>query len=60
MDEEQPFIIEFTQVGHVLKITAIDPVTGKEVSMVGNPAMSQAYLARQAAKKLRYVLNKKK
>lgn len=56
---DNDYIIEFTIVGNVIKVTAIDPCSGAEVSMVGSPAMSQEFLAKRAVKKLQYVLNKK-
>lgn len=54
------YIIEFTVIGNVMKVTAIDPYSGTEVSMVGSPAMSQEFLAKRAIKKLEYVINKNK
>jgi len=57
-DDDQEAIIEFRRVGNVLKVIAVDPVSGTEVSMVGDPRYSQQELGRLAARKLRYVLNK--
>lgn len=51
-------IIEFRRIGAALKVIAIDPTTGMEVSMVGDPRLSQQELARLAVQKLRYVQNK--
>ncbi|WP_374305037.1 hypothetical protein [Ferrovibrio sp.] len=51
-------IIEFRRIGAALKVIAIDPMTGMEVSMVGDPRLSQQELARLAVQKLRYVQNK--
>lgn len=53
------YIIEFTQVGGSLKVTAIDPRTLTEVSIVGAPQYSQEFLTRQVVKKLEFVLAKK-
>lgn len=49
---------EFRRVGASVKVTAIDPKTGKEVSMVGPAAAGERALAEAAAKKLRYVLSR--
>jgi len=53
-------IIEFVKVGAYVKVSAIDPTTRVEVSIVGDPSMSQATLERTAVQKLKYVLNKPK
>ena len=52
------YIIEFTQIGASVKVTAIDPKTMTEVSIVGGAQYSQEFLTRQAVKKLEYVLSK--
>lgn len=52
-------LIEFLSLGNALKVTAIDPETGAEVSIVGDPKQSRNALAALAAQKLRYVLLKK-
>ena len=54
------YIIEFTQVGASVKVTAVDPRTLTEVSIVGGAQYSQEFLTRQAVKKLEYVLAKKR
>lgn len=51
-------IIEYRRIGAALQVIAIDPVTGMEVSMVGDPRLSHQELARLAAQKLRYVQGK--
>ena len=53
-------IIEFIKVGAYVKVSAIDPITRVEVSIVGDPSMSQSILERTAVQKLNYVLNKRK
>ena len=50
---------EFRRVGASVKVTAIDPKSGKEVSMVGPASAGERALAEAAAKKLRYVLSRK-
>ena len=51
-------IIEFVTVGSALKVTAVDPETLVEVSIVGDPHASQDILERTAIAKLQYVLVK--
>ena len=58
MSEADNYIIEFTQIGGSVKVTAVDPRTMTEVSIVGGPQYSQEFLTRQAVKKLEYVLSK--
>ena len=52
-------LFEFRQIGKALRITAIDPQSGIEVVMVGNPKYSQTALKRLAARKLKYVIAKR-
>ena len=59
MSEADNYIIEFTQIGGSVKVTAVDPKTLTEVSIVGSPQYSQEFLTRQAVKKLEYVLSKR-
>lgn len=53
-------IVEFIRVGSMLKVVAVDTVTGLEVSMIGDPRRSSQELGRLAVQKLRYALAKKK
>ena len=57
---DERVIIEFVKVGAYVKVSAIDPTTRVEVSIVGDPSMSQSILERTAVQKLNYVLNKRK
>lgn len=52
------FIVEFHQVGGSIKVTAIDPATLVEATIVGSPQVSQQQLAELAVRKLRYILEK--
>jgi hypothetical protein len=54
--ERREVIFEFLQVGHAVKVSAIDVATGTEVSIVGDPVVGEAALKRLAARKLDYVL----
>lgn len=46
--------------GRAVRVVAIDPNTGTEVTMVGDAHRGEEALKRLAAKKLEYVLNKKR
>ena len=50
---------EFLRMGNVVKVSAIDPKTGTEVCIVGNPKAGQETLKRVAARKLEYVMKKR-
>ncbi len=56
---EDDVIIEFRRVGHALKVSAMDPRTLTEVSIVGPLNASEAELTRAVMRKLAYVLEKK-
>lgn len=51
-------LLEVQRYGNVLRVTAIDPVTGTEVIMVADPRQSMTTIKQLAARKLAYVLNK--
>jgi len=46
--------------GRAVRVVAIDPDTGTEVTMVGDSRLSHEMLKRTAARKLLYVLEKNK
>ncbi len=52
-------ILEFQNIGNSVKVTAIDPLTLVEVSIVGSTSAGEQALARLAARKLEYVLAKR-
>lgn len=52
-------LIEFQQIGNAVKVTAVDPVTMTEVSIMGPPSAGEETLKRNAINKLNYVLSKK-
>ena len=52
-------IFEFTPMGRYVKVVAVDPASLTEVSIVGDPAVGETLLKRQARRKLEYVLAKK-
>jgi len=49
-------IIEFHSVGAYVKVSAIDPVSLTEVSIVGDPHAGEARLKRLAVQRLEYVM----
>ncbi len=51
-------IIEFYPVGAYVKVSAIDPVTYTEVSIVGDPTVGEEELKRVAIQKLEYVMQR--
>ena len=52
-------IIEFHRVGAYVKVSAVDPRSLTEVSIVGDPAAGEAALTRAAIRRLEYVLARK-
>ena len=60
MVELEEVIIEFQQIGSAVKVSAIDPATLREVSIVGSPRAGEEALKRAAIRKLMYVLDKKR
>jgi hypothetical protein len=54
------YIVEFIPQGRYVKVTAIDPVTGIEAVIVGDPSQSQAILQRTAIQKLEFLISKKR
>lgn len=53
-------LFEFTQIGSIMKVTAVDAETGTEVVIQGQASLPQTTLQNTALAKLRYVLEKKK
>ena len=58
-NDDKRIIIEFIQVGAYVKVSAIDPISLVEVSIVGDPSASQEILKRTVLKKLNFVLSKR-
>jgi hypothetical protein len=52
-------LFEFVPQGRFVKVTALDPVTKVEVTVVGDRMASAETLQRIAINKLRYVLTKR-
>ncbi|MFQ5773905.1 MAG: hypothetical protein ACE5GS_05260 [Kiloniellaceae bacterium] len=59
MADSGEVIVEFYRVGAYVKVSAIDPDTLTEVSIVGAPEAGEEALRRAAIRKLRYVLERR-
>ena len=56
---ESDVLLEFLRLGATVKVTAIDPISLVEVSIMGPANAGEAALKRAAIDKLRYVLKKR-
>ncbi len=52
------YYVEFQRIGGTVKVSAIDPSTGTEVSTMGPVSAGEEELGRAAVQKLKYVLAK--
>ena len=52
-------IFEYTQIGHSVRVTAIDVATGTEVTIQAPAGASQMDMQRTALNKLKYVMGKR-
>ncbi len=59
MHRLEEVLFEFHRVGNAVRVSAIDPVTGTEVTIQGPANAGETTLRRTAVTKLRYVLSKK-
>ncbi len=57
--EPGEYLIEFHRIGVSVKVSAIDPVTNTEVSIVGPATAGREELSRVAVQKLKYVMAKR-
>jgi len=57
---EDEIIIEFIVRGDTARVTAVDPVTATEASIVGPASAGRARLESEALRKLDYLLNKRR
>lgn len=58
-DRGREILFEFQRIGHQVRVIAIDPITGTEVTMVADARASEQSIKRLAARKLFYVMRKK-
>ncbi|MES1153028.1 MAG: hypothetical protein ABUL54_14090 [Dongia sp.] len=59
MADQQGYIIEFHRIGNAVKVSAMDPRTLTEVSIMGAPAAGDAELTRLVVRKLEYMIAKR-
>lgn len=59
MSSNNEIIVEFKKIGAYVKVSAVDPVSREEVSIMGSPSESRETLSNTAIQKLKYVLEKK-
>lgn len=52
-------LVEYVKVGKFVKVMAVDPHSLEEVALVGDPARGAETLAREAVRKLEYVLSRR-
>lgn len=57
-EENGSYIIESTRVGAQVKVTACDPETGLEATVMGPASASQRDMATLAVRKLQYLMQK--
>lgn len=57
-DERPSYLIEFVQHGKQVKVVAVDPVSGREVSTIAPSDLPREAMMRLAVRKLEYVLSK--
>lgn len=55
---DDDFILEFIAMGNSVKVTCVDPKTGREVSTIGPANAPRSQLSQAAVKKMLYVLKK--
>lgn len=53
-------LFEFQRIGQAVRVVAIDPASGTEVTMVGDARYGIESLKRAAARKLAYVIGKRR
>ncbi len=57
--DNREVLLEFIAIGNSVKVSAVDPLTKVEVSIVGPASASRSDLERAAIRKLDYVLRKR-
>ncbi len=55
---DQGYYVEFQQLGSLVRVTAIDPASGREAVIQGPASAGEAALGRLAVQKLEYLLRK--
>ena len=57
-EDDRRYIVECIYMGRYAKVSAVDPITGTEVSIVGDSSRHKKELERVAIQKLEYVMAK--
>ncbi len=52
-------LFEFSKVRNFVRVTAVDPISGIETTMVGSSKYGKEILKRLATRKLKYVISKR-
>ena len=60
MNDKREAFLEFTQIGSIVKVTAIDAETGIEAVIQGPASAGQGQLRDTALRKLQYLLDKQR
>ncbi len=59
MNDAAPgYLVEFVVIGSSVKVTAMDPATLREVSIIGSARLPKKLLAKQAVRKLEAMMRK--
>lgn len=58
--DDNKVLLEFQRIGNSVKVTAVDPESLIEVSVVGSASAGEEILKRTAINKLKYVLEKRR
>ncbi len=58
LGNDTEYLIEYVTVGNAVKVTAVDPNTGAEVSTIAPSYMDRKLMAQAAIRKLQYKIKK--
>jgi len=59
LPDDSEVLLEFHRLGNAVKVTAVDPRSLAEATIVGDPALGERALGQAAIRKLRYVLQRR-
>ena len=57
--QKRSYLVEFQAIGNAVKVSALDPATLLEVSILGPTTATETELSRLAVQKLEYMLQKR-
>lgn len=60
LPDEGEVLLEFHRLGNAVKVTAVDPRSLAEATIVGDPALGERALGQAAIRKLRYVIERRR